>query len=40
MWNIVEMAGLQLPDKPKLVQYARKLDLKPSLFGQLMSSKV
>ena len=31
---------LHPPDKPKLVQYARKIDLKSHPFGQLMSGKV
>ena len=31
---------LQPSDKPKLVQYARKIDLMSSPFGQLMISKV
>ena len=30
----------QPPDNPKLVQYARKIDLKSSPFGQLMSGEV
>ena len=31
---------LQPSDKPKLVQYARKIDLKSNRFGWLLSSKV
>ena len=27
-------------DKPKLVQYVRKIDLKSNLFGRLMSGKI
>ena len=30
----------QLPDKPELIQYVRKIDLKSNLLGRLMSGKV
>ena len=30
----------QPPDKPELIQYVRKIDLKSNLFGRLMSGNI